>query len=289
MSLRILLAADGSSMARNAARYAIQRFSLPNDQCQVDVLHVHFRVPSRAAAALGREIVQSYYREEMEQALKPVKEMLDAKSVPYRSFGKVGTPAEQIARHAEEAQTDLVVMGSHGLGGAKGLLLGSVAQAVIAGSSVPVLIVREGGMKAWGGGVLVAVDGSEFTRKALAYLVSHGDLLAGNSEITLLHVTAPDKKFSISLKARDAREMQDAEFERAMAPARRLLTKARMAWREERGRGEPGSQIAEHARKEGSGLILMGSHGRGAMTSLLLGSVAQKALSACQTPVLIVR
>jgi nucleotide-binding universal stress UspA family protein len=289
MSFRILLAADGSSIARSAARYAIQRFALPNEQCQVDVLHVHYRVPSRAAAALGREIVQSYYREETQQALKPVQAALDAKVVPYRSFGKIGNPADQIARHAEEAQTDLIVMGSHGLGGAKGLLLGSVAQAVITQSSVPVLIVREGSTKTWDGGVLVAVDGSEFTRRALAYLVDHGDLLARGSEVTLLHVTAPDNKFSIRLKASDAREMQDAEFERALAPARRLLTRARMPWREVQGRGEPGSQIAEHARTDGSGLIVMGSHGRGAMTGLLLGSVAQKTLSACQTPVLIVR
>ncbi|TKX83377.1 universal stress protein, partial [Halorubrum sp. SS5] len=55
-----------------------------------------------------------------------------------------GSPSREIITHAEEAGCDLVVMGTHGRGGIDRLLLGSVAEKVVRGSSVPVLTVRIG-------------------------------------------------------------------------------------------------------------------------------------------------
>ena len=55
-----------------------------------------------------------------------------------------GTPSEEIIDYAEEADCDLVVMGTHGRGGIDRLLLGSVAERVVRTSPVPVLTVRVG-------------------------------------------------------------------------------------------------------------------------------------------------
>lgn len=53
-----------------------------------------------------------------------------------------GSPAAEIVRCAEEREVDLVVMGTHGRGGVKHLLLGSVAEQVIRTAPCPVLVVR---------------------------------------------------------------------------------------------------------------------------------------------------
>ena len=53
-----------------------------------------------------------------------------------------GHPAEKIIEEAEKWGADLIVMGSRGLGGFSRLLLGSVSDAVIRYSKVPVVIVR---------------------------------------------------------------------------------------------------------------------------------------------------
>lgn len=51
----------------------------------------------------------------------------------------------------------------------------------------------------------------------------------------------------------------------------------------------PARQIVEAAEKNGCNLIFMGSHGRGGLSRLLLGSVTSKVLSTCQIPVLVYR
>jgi nucleotide-binding universal stress UspA family protein len=53
-----------------------------------------------------------------------------------------GTPSTEIVDYADEANCDLIVMGTHGRGGIDRLLLGSVAERVVRTSSVPVLTVR---------------------------------------------------------------------------------------------------------------------------------------------------
>lgn len=51
----------------------------------------------------------------------------------------------------------------------------------------------------------------------------------------------------------------------------------------------PAKEIVDAAEKYGCDLIFMGSHGRGGLGQLLLGSVASKVLSACRIPVLVYR
>jgi nucleotide-binding universal stress UspA family protein len=53
-----------------------------------------------------------------------------------------GHPAEEIDKYAGSQDIDLVVIGSHGRKGLDRLLIGSVADKVVRGSKVPVLIVR---------------------------------------------------------------------------------------------------------------------------------------------------
>ena len=53
-----------------------------------------------------------------------------------------GEPAEEILKVAEDRNCDLIVMGSHGMGGIVGMLVGSTARKVVRESRKPVLVVR---------------------------------------------------------------------------------------------------------------------------------------------------
>lgn len=287
--LKLLLPVDGSPQASSAARYVAEHLALESVAHELHLMHVLYRIPPRAASAVGRDIVENYYQSEVDQALKVARRLLDHKNIQYRIVRRIGHPGSEVARYAERERVDLIVMGSHGRGTAKGLLLGSVAQSVIAHCNVPVLVVREREGVVRSGEIVLAIDGSAYTRRALAYWLRHRGLFGAHAQLTLMHVAAPPGGFAFALKKSARREALQAEHEQALRPARRLLTRAKAAWREVCVEGEPAAEIAAYARRHACDLIVMGSHGRGAMTGLLLGSVTQKTLSACRTPVLIVR
>jgi nucleotide-binding universal stress UspA family protein len=62
--------------------------------------------------------------------------------VPVETTAVEGSPARDIVAYAEESETDVIVMGTHGRSGVDRLLLGSVAERVVRSSPVPVLTVR---------------------------------------------------------------------------------------------------------------------------------------------------
>jgi nucleotide-binding universal stress UspA family protein len=286
--MKILLAVDGSRHSLAAARYVADRLDMEARLGELQVLHVRYRVPPHAASAVSREILETYYRDETEQAVAPVRQLLDSRSVPHRILRTTGHPPVEIARYAANGKFDLVIMGSHGMGAATSLLLGSTTQGVIAGCRVPLLVIRYGAGRSRGG-VVVATDGSVHARRAIAFLLRHRTPLAAETDITLLHVS-PQIPQRMPKAGRVA--VNDAHAlvrERAMYGTRRLLQRVHVAWQEAQETGDPGAEIAAYARRHDSGLLVMGSRGRGGISDLLLGSVVQKTIAACRTPVLIVR
>lgn len=286
--MKILLAVDGSQHSLAAARYVADRLAMEARKGDLQVLHVNYRVPPHAAAAVDREILSTYYRDLTEEAVAPVRQLFDDRSVPHRILRGTGYPPVEIARCAESGKFDLVVMGTHGQGAATALLLGSTTQGVIAACSVPLLVVRSGAGNRKGG-VLVATDGSPLTRHAIAYLLRHRAQLAADAGITLLHVSPAAPPRLPPAGSRLVAEAHDAAYERSMRGPRRLLQRAQLSWQEVRDKGDPGTQIAEYAQRNDCSMIIMGSHGHNSVTGLLLGSVVQKTIAAGRTPVLIVR
>jgi len=285
--MKILLPVDGSRCALNAVRMVAERLWPQAEGLELLLLHVHYRIPNRAAAAAGRELVDNYYRKGAEEALSTARALLDRHGIPYKVKRVIGAPGEAIAQAAES--NDLVVIGSHGLGAAKGLLLGSVTQTVIAECTTPLLVVREGHLPPPAGEVLVAVDGSAHTRRAVSFLLRNRQWLAPRGRITFMHVSPGVPRLSSSASNKALAAGRDAEFASATRDALRLADKVGVRYRTLRVSGDPGEKLANHARGNHSSLLVMGSHGRGGLTSLMLGSVAQKAIAGCSTPTLIVR
>lgn len=139
--MKILLAVDGSTYTKKMLAYlaAHDLFSERNDYT---VVTVNLALPPQARATLGKAMVQQYYDEEGQRVMAPVHKFLQRHGVTAKSVCKNGHPGDVIAKLADDGTFDLVVMGSHGHGALANLVLGSVANRVLASSKVPVLIVR---------------------------------------------------------------------------------------------------------------------------------------------------
>ena len=137
--------------------------------------------------------------------------------------------------------------------------------------------------------VLLAVDGSDYTRRALDYLVKHDWLAHGNS-LSVFTAVLPVPHRAAAMAGPSlthAYYADDAEL--ALRPAREALaglgTEVSYAW----VIGHPADEIVRKAGQDNVDLIVMGSHGHGALANLVMGSVATKVLASCNVPVLLVR
>jgi nucleotide-binding universal stress UspA family protein len=91
--------------------------------------------------------LDKYYSAEKKsitKALSPIMKEARESGIRIRSIFTAGTTsvAESLLLESKKISTDLIVMGSRVLGGFKSLLLGSVSNAVVAHSALPVLIVK---------------------------------------------------------------------------------------------------------------------------------------------------
>ena len=140
--MKILLAVDGSAFTKKMLAYLTTHLDLFSGDIEYTALTVHGALPPRARAAVGREIVETYYAEEAAKVLDPVVKFLTRHQLNVKTLSKVGNAGVLIAKTAESGKFDLIVMGSRGHGALGGLVMGSVATKVLASCEVPVLLVR---------------------------------------------------------------------------------------------------------------------------------------------------
>ena len=138
--------------------------------------------------------------------------------------------------------------------------------------------------------ILVPVDGSPFTKRMLAYLAAHDEWLGGAHAYTLLHAApaVPPRAAAVLDKAVLAGHYSD-ESEKVFKPLRTFFAKQKIDAVFVAKVGPAAEAIAAAASKGRFDLLIMGSHGHGALGSLVMGSVTAKVMAHCDTPVLIVR
>ena len=138
--------------------------------------------------------------------------------------------------------------------------------------------------------ILLPVDGSDYSKYAAKYLLTHKEVFGEQVSLTLLHVYPALPGHITAHIDKDAlASYHEEQVETATAAAGKLLKKAKQDYTVVSKRGEPGEEIAKLAEKGKFDMVVMGSHGRGAFSGLFLGSVARKVLAACKVPVLLVR
>lgn len=138
--------------------------------------------------------------------------------------------------------------------------------------------------------VLLAVDGSKYTKKMLAYLTTHENLLGVAPEFIVLNVqpAVPASAAKIVGNATVV-EYHHAESEAVINPVAKFLDRHQMSYTSGSRVGHAADEILRAAKKSNVDLIVMGSRGRGTIGTLLLGSVAQSVLSASEVPVMVIR
>lgn len=138
--------------------------------------------------------------------------------------------------------------------------------------------------------ILVPVDGSSFTRRMLAYLAAHDEWLGAHHEYTLLNVSPPvPPRAAAVLDKETLKTYYLDESEKVFKPVRVFFSKQNLAAKFVTKVGSAADVIVDVADKGAFDLLVMGSHGHGALGSLVMGSVTNKVLAHTKLPVLIVR
>ncbi len=138
--------------------------------------------------------------------------------------------------------------------------------------------------------ILFAVDGSDYTKRMLAYIAAHDELLGNGHEHVFLTVV-PELSALVSREL--APEILEgyftAEAEEVFRPIRAFAEMQRWTVRLQVARGHVAAAIIDCAEQEKPSLIVMGTHGRGVFGNLALGSVSTNVIAGTRVPVLLIR
>ncbi|MFJ6575598.1 universal stress protein [Streptomyces sp. NPDC091368] len=180
---------------------------------------------------------------------------------------------------AESRDADLIVVGSRGMGGITGLLLGSTPISLAARSHCPVMTVREEHRMSGGAGpVVLGVDGSPDSDHAVD--VAFAEAARRHTELVAVHAWHPDK-------AAPGTGPEAAERLLAQVTAGRADAHPDVVVRRDVVEGSEREVLLEAS--GAAQLLVVGARGRGALAGLLLGSVSQAVMTRAHCPVVTVR
>lgn len=137
---KILLAVDGSERALHAARVAADLARAMKSK-ELRIVVSYESIPPYLGEPNMQYAIDARMKDAQSVLEKAIKE---AGKIPGEVHSELleGSPAETIIEVAATRQSDLIVMGSRGLGRLAGLVLGSNSQKVVSHAHCPVLIVR---------------------------------------------------------------------------------------------------------------------------------------------------
>ncbi|MFI6512305.1 universal stress protein [Streptosporangium sp. NPDC050855] len=281
MSGPIIAGTDGSAGATTAVEWAADdaaRAGLP-----LRVVTAVYPRPSDVprSIVLEEDVITADARRVLAEAEATVRAR--------RPFVEVSTaliegPPPLVLRDQGQAAEEIVI-GTRGLGGFAAAVLGSVSMHVAGHAHCPVVVVHPSTGPAHDE-ITVGVDDSDACEPALAYAFHQAGLRGARLRVVHawqlpVHAFAPEAAYA----------MDDIRAAQHVVVAERLA-----AWRQK----YPGVDLVEDVRcahpvdalveaSEGSDLLVVGSHGRGALSSLLLGSVSRGVLHHARCTVAVVR
>ncbi|WP_232236212.1 universal stress protein [Nocardia sp. BMG51109] len=192
--------------------------------------------------------------------------------------------AAELVHRSEHAY--LLVVGSRGLGAVRRGLLGSVSTAAAHHAHCPVAVVHSSAADSIAAGkpILVGVDGTRNSEPALAFafeeasrrkvglVALHAWIDAGNPDILLPGWEAVRESAGVAL----SESLAGWSDKYPDVPVRRIVVRDR-----------PAQSLPQES---GSAqLVVVGSHGRGGFTGMLLGSTSNTLLHAVDCPIIVVR
>lgn len=283
---RIVVGTDGSAHADRALRWAVREAQLRDAAVELVhgyVVHLHTAMLGRTDREMAAALMDTI-TERNRSLLDSVE--WDANLVPL-----VTRPSSALVDAGEDA--DLIVVGSRGLGGFGELFLGATSFRTAAHASSPVAVIRGGDDSAALDGrraIVVGVDDSRTGRRALRWALE--EAVRRDVGVTAVHayhvashpalatVGAPEQLEDLRTTAHDqAVDLIDrilAETDASAAVAvDRVITP-----------GPPAGVLLDAAGADR--LLVVGTHGRGALGRVLIGSVSHQCLHHATGPVVVV-
>jgi nucleotide-binding universal stress UspA family protein len=288
----VVVAVDGSPASRNAVRWAANTANkrgiplrLASSYTMPQFLYAEGMVPPQELF----DDLQSETMEKIDEARAVAHEV--APDIKIGHTIAEGSPIDMLLDMAHDVT--MIVMGSRGLGGLSGMVMGSVSAAVVSHASCPVVVVREDNQLDEAtkyGPVVIGVDGSDVSAKATEIAFAEAD--ARGAELVAVH-TWMDMQVQASLAGLSAAQQQWEVVEREQID---MLTE-RLAPMTEKypnvevrkviTRDRPVRALVENS--EGAQLLVVGSHGRGGFKGMLLGSTSRALLQSAPCPMMVVR
>jgi len=210
---------------------------------------------------------------------------LRANGVQARLQTLEGKPAAEIVRLAKERDADLIVMSTQGRGGLRRLLMGSVAEAVIRTSDIPVLVARPGTAAGDWKRMVVALDGSTRGEDILQDVIPLAERLKASVE--LIRVALPPMTIGGLGDAPGAMVADDPLPYLKQLQSRLAGEGFDAAVKALDGRAA--AEIVRHATESGASLLCLTTHGRTGLERVLMGSVAEEVVRNAPCPVLLRR
>ncbi|HWP48000.1 MAG TPA: universal stress protein [Candidatus Limnocylindrales bacterium] len=305
----ILVPLDGSTLAEQALPIARGIVSRIGAGAKLQLVLVHVPTPARYAdgVLIFDETLETQVREHEHNYLNNViKKLALGPEVSVTAevlSGRIGKVDEILHDHIVNTGVNLVVMATHGHGPLARFWLGSVTDKLIRQSVKPILLVpvrekteetpdltREEIFQH----ILIPLDGSAFSEQILEHVVGLGKLM--EADYTLLQVVEPVVQVGYSINEEiirlnqilrehiqtEAQKYLDSVAERLRVWSLQVQTRVIID-------RHPATAILEEASRQGIDLIAMETHGRGGLTRLLIGSVADKVLRGTSIPVLLHR
>lgn len=288
----VVVAVDGSPASHNAVRWAANTANkrgiplrLASSYTMPQFLYAEGMVPPQELF----DDLQSETMEKIDEARAVAHEV--APEIKIGHTIAEGSPIDMLLEMAKEST--MIVMGSRGLGGLSGMVMGSVSAAVVSHATCPVVVVREDNVvneTTKYGPVVVGVDGSDVSQKATEIAFAEAD--ARGAELVAVH-TWMDMQVQASLAGLSAAQQQWEDVEREqiemlterLAPLTEKFPNVQV--RKVITRDRPVRALVENS--EGSQLLAVGSHGRGGFKGMLLGSTSRALLQSAPCPMMVVR
>ena len=295
MIRNILVPLDGSKLAEAALPGALWFARIFGSS--ITLLHVIEKNPPSTVHGehhLSSEAEAMQYLQKIAQEIPP--EIQTEKHVHTEEVSNV---PRSIALHAGELAQDLIVMCTHGKGGIREMMMGSIAQQVIAFGATPVLLVHpkldQARLFAEMKTLLIALDDDPEHACGLEL----AGLIARRSDVALRLLNVVPLLGSLRGKEAAAGKLLPATtkalLEIEQEGARSMLMDRAKVWAEkgvpvtiEVRRGDPPEQIVQAAVNSNAGMIILGTHGKTGIGAFWAGSVAPRVPGLTGLPLLLV-
>ncbi|OLR94480.1 universal stress protein [Actinokineospora bangkokensis] len=284
----VLVAVDGSPSATRAVRWAAHEAERRRAALRIATVHPWPITGYPPGLISGPELHEGL-REGSSQVLRAAAAEA-SRTAPGTQVHTTALEGDVVSRLLGlSCEVDLVVLGSRGLGGISGMLLGSVAVGLTSRTATPVVVVRGAPERDTDLRVVVGVDGGPGDEAALRFAFDHA--AATGRVLTAVHTWGNPALDGLALGGHPA-----VDWRPVAEHAQQVLDAALHPWSDK----HPGVAVERVVRHSSptplliemshhAGLVVVGSRGRGSVAGLFLGSTSQALVHHCACPVAVVR